>query len=74
MADGGALQNPAAHSEQERGRKRGKTEPRPSMVLGETRQEAYRGGDAANQQRGLRRRKLGFGAWHLGKAPLLKME
>jgi len=74
MADGGALQNPAAHSEQERGRKRGKTEPGPSMVLGGTRQEAYCGGDAANWRCGVRRRKLGFSARRLGEALLLKME
>ena len=72
--DGEALQNPAAHSEQERGKKRGKTEPGPSMALGETRQEAYRGGDVVNRRRGVRRLKLGFSARRLGEALLLKTE
>ena len=59
-ADDGALQSLAAHSEQEIGRKRGKTESGPSLALGEAWQEAYRGSDTANRRRGMRRRKLGF--------------
>ena len=44
------------------------------MALGETRQEAYRGDDAANRRRGVLRRKLGFGVRGLDEALLLKME